>query len=409
MLFNTTDRFIDFIAAPVQNPCVGGPYVFRSGVLEPGTMGFEPTHLFGNPVDSGASFGDFTTQSPVSEGSYMTDSFQTLTETYTSRNFFEPTAFADSVYSAATLETPSSPSRWVPASPQLQKHLNRVYAPQLARLAADPTSPPVLYFPAEEAPVSPMPSVRSQPNDDLARTDVFQTPQIDAEPLSIDPSLLMPMNAAASVSLPLSNGEHHLMSPIPNAFVPDAEGQQTSTPTNKRAFDANNSVCESAPKRTLTTKQTPNAINNTDSNNDQGAALTRAESARHSSLPNVATNESFTNESDAEGDDDPDYHTPSLSPDAKQNSYSRYEQTSSEIHTRDKRLNERNTRRVSSVKDKRERRNRKMKKLLGEIKDTKEFKAATGGEGGENEGGDEGEGRRRPVRKGARKCYVGLQ
>lgn len=249
-----TEGSRNLVAAPVQNAGVGDPYVENLGVLESGTGNFETTHSFGNPVDMGAPFGDFTTQSPISECSYMTDSFQTLIEPNASRNnfsVFEPIAFADSV-NPATLETPRSPSRWVPASPELQKHLNRVYAPQLARLAADPNPPPVLYFPAEGGPVFPMPNIRSVADDDLIRTGFLQTPHINGERLPIDPSLLIPKSIAGSVSLPLSNGKQHLMSPISDASVPDAEGQ-TLTPTNKRAFDAKDSDCEPAPKRTMTT------------------------------------------------------------------------------------------------------------------------------------------------------------
>lgn len=394
----------NLVATAIQNTYVDGPYVEGSGVLDSGTQGFETTHSFGNPVEIGSPFSDFTILSPVSEGSYMTDSFfQTPIEPNASRNdfsVFEPVVFADSVEPAA-LETPRSPSRWVPASPGLQKHLNRVYAPQLAQLAADPNPPPVLYFPAEGGPILPMPSTRSPPTDDLARTGFPQTPQINAESLLIDPSLLIPSKISGSVSLPLSNGKQHLMSRISDASVPVAEGQ-TLTPTNKRASDAKDSDCEPAPKRTMTAKPLPIAVKNTTSADDQGAVVTPAKSTRQISSPDIAVDKDPNDETDAEGEDDPDHHNPS----PKQGPHWRHEQTP-EICLRDQRLKEWNRRRASSIKAKGKTSNRKMQKMLSEIEDTKEFAAVQGREGEENAGGDGG--RRRPVRKGARKNYAGQQ
>ena len=390
----------NLVTARVQNAGVGDPYVEDLGVLESGTGNFQTAHSFGNLVNIGAPLGGFTTQSPISECSYMTDSFQTLIEPNASQNnfsVFEPIAFADSV-NPATLETPRSPSRWVPASPRLQKHLNRVYATQLARLATDPNPPPVLYFPAERRPVFPKPSIRSVADDDFIRTGLLQTPHINSEPLSIDPSLLIPKSIAGSVSLPLSNGKQHLKSPISEASVPDVEGQ-TLTPTSKRAFDAKDSDCEPAPKRTMTAKPLPVAVKDKDSS-DYQITPTPAKSTRQSSLPNVTSNEDSNNESDAEGEDEPDYHDPS----PRQGPNWRYEQTP-EIRLRDQRLKEWNRRRASSVRAKSETPNRKMHRLLREIEDTKEFAVAQGFEVGENTGGDAG--RRRPVRNRVRKSYAG--
>lgn len=388
---------------PIQNMYVENTYVKFSGDLESGAEGSEPTHSFGNPVDIGVPFADFTTQSPISEGSYMTDSFQTPIERNASRNdfsVFEPVALNDSVGPAA-LETSRSPSRWVPASPGLQKHLNRVYASQLAQLAADPDSPLVLYFPAEGGPVIPMPSLGSPPTDDLTRTGFFQTPQIDVEPYSIDPSLLMPTNKVGSVSLPMSNGKHHLISPIRDTSVPKTESQ-TLTPTNKRPCDAKDTDCEPAPKRTMNAKPLPIAVKITSSSNDQGTVMTRAKSTRQTLSPDLAANEQSNDESDAEGENDPNYQNPS----PKLGPNWRYEQTP-EIRLREHRLKEWNRRRANSIKAQGETPNRKMQKLLGEIEDTKEFAVAQGHKSGGNMGGVLG--RRRPVRRGARKNYAGQQ
>ena len=375
------------------------------GAPELGRGDMDIIHPFGTPVDAGASFGDFTTLSPASRSFDVTDTFQTPVETHASPDGFSvfgPMASADTVDTAA-LERPPSPSRWVPVSSELQRHLNRVYAPQLARLAADPNPPPVLYLPAEGSPFPYMPSLELLPDHISTGSGYLQTPhQPIAKPLIIDPSLLMPSKGELPPPLSSLNGTYHPVAPVTDFYKPVAEDSISTPSAHKRALDARDLKSEPSSKRIKTAKMLPSAMDSIGPDTNDDAVMTRAKTGRQNSSPNVAVDDE---EPDAKSDDEievPDNHNPS----PKQRSNWRYE-PSKEVRLRTRRVNEWNRRRANSTKTAEAPNRKSQQKMLGEIEDTKEFAEAQGCEAEENLG--KYVVRRRPVRKGARKCYVGQQ
>ena len=250
-----------------------------------------------------------------------------------------------------TGEMVPQPSRWMPASPEHQRYLNQAYAPQLSRLSTDPNQQLVLFLPAQG------PSNMLMPNN---------YPQLIDE--STANHRLSYSDTAAwtpSTSLPLLL-ESRPEVPPPQASGSDTDGlflQRTEADTliatrsnEKRASDVDDSEPEPAPKRHRT---------------------------REAFEPNSNLGEA---------------DRPSGSSVSKKGPYWRYEHKS-EFRLRVQRQKNWYHRQQSA---KGEFPNRKMQRMLDEIIDTKEFAEVQDHEVEEN-------GIRRPVRKGARKSYVGQE
>lgn len=164
---------------------------------------FDIQNTFEAPVAAAGGLGGFTAMNPASEDLGVTETSETTTETDSpldDSNISEPTSVFFGVDPAALL-TPRSPSRWAPlpiqlsansqspaspqvmreaapltlgtqrehsrwrpACPQLQRHLNSVYATELISLRSNPNPAPVLYFPAGRHLGSPAPVASFSPN-----------------------------------------------------------------------------------------------------------------------------------------------------------------------------------------------------------------------------------------------------
>ncbi len=299
------------------------------------------------------------------------------------------------------VENQREPSRWTLASPQLQRHLNAMYAPQLSRLSADPNPPPALFLPAEDNLAMSVPNIQSLPNDHHTRKESPQTYQMDANTCSIDPSLLMQSKGEVGLLQPLPSGTFPLTSPIADADVPDDEDSK-----RKRAVDAIDFESEAAAKQNNSTQAKPSAV------------VAEDNKCGEESLPPTPdydrVHEEIDNQQDADADDFSS-HSPVLSSGTvsqedntgalssftvpKKGPNWQYEQTK-EIRLRHQRQKEWTRCRMHPYTTGKSR-NRKMQKMLEEIEDTKEFAEAQGFESRETMRTG------RPARKGAKKSYVG--
>ncbi len=307
------------------------------------------------------------------------------------------------------VENQREPSRWTLVSPQLQRHLNAMYAPQLSRLSADPNPPPALFLPAEDNLTTLMPNIDSPPNDYQTRKEFLQTPQMDVDTSSIDPFLLMQGKREVGLLQPLPSGTFTLASPIADADVSDNEDSK-----RKRAVDAIDFESEAAPKQNNSTQARPSAAAAEDNKRDE------------ESLPPTASHgyshEELENQQDADANDEPyaddsSSHSPVLSSGIisqedntgalssnavpKKGPNWRYEQTK-ETRLRHQRQKEWTRCRMNPYTIGKSH-NRKMQKILEEIEDTKEFAEAQGFESKETMRTG------RPARRGPKKSYVGLE
>ena len=300
-----------------------------------------------------------------------------------------------------TMENQREPSRWTLASPQLQRHLNAMYAPQLSRLSADPNPPPALFLPAEDNLTTLRPNIQSPPNDHYTREEFPQTTQMDADTSSIDPSLLVQSKGEVGLLQPTPSGTFPLTSPIADADVLDDEDSKRKRAVNAIDFDT-----EAAPKRNISTQTNASAVVAEDNKRDE------------ESLPSTASHdyshEGIGNQQDADANDEPyvdnsSSHSPVLSSGTiaqedtvpKKGPNWRYEQTK-ETRLRHQRQKEWTRCRMNPYTTGKSR-NRKIQKMLEEIEDTKEFAEAQSFEIRETTGTN------RPARKGAKKSYVGLE
>lgn len=354
-----------------------------------------------------AGFCDSNALSPTPEDSDMTDTFQTTIETDSmpeDRNIFEPRGFVNS----AVLQLPHSPSTWVPVSSQLQQQLDVVYATQLSQLAVDPIPPPMLNLHAAGPWAPPMPSIWSTPSDDALLTDFTQTPQLNAEALTVDPILLMRSEGEVTH---LPNGTYQ--SSLPNTDTYESEDENAVvTSIKKRGFHPSDSDSEPATKRIKTAKSLTIDVEYLDSDDKDNGEMTLALRPRRDDLLNVAKDKHSFDASDDEAENNPpdesydnDTSVPlSTNPALKKGPNWRYEHAK-ETRVRNQRRKEWDRRRETSAGAKGRAPNRKMQKVLEEIEDTMEFAEAHGYEVGESMGGD-GD-LRRSARRGARKNYVG--
>ncbi len=324
----------------------------------------------------------------------MADAFQTTTEQ------------GSSTWAPPHLKHHQEPSRWAPASPQLQQHLNIVYAPQLAQYLADPYLAPVLYFPAQEPSMSSNPPLTS---DFHPRPSFLQMPHPIAETPSIDPSLLMHKIAAP---LDQKSRPNLKLGPIP--LVTDHEtsnAEDAALPTpEKRALAVDEFDSEPAPKRIrnpqgqpLTTIWKDNRSEAVSQDDADHESCDSNSLGRYSAPPSPIRSFTPVTQKGAST------HS-SGNPTAKKSPYWRYEQDR-EVRLRVERRKERDYRRANRPNAEGKAHNRKMQKILEEIEDTEGYAEAQGYKVEDNVKSDKGQyfGRRRPVRKGARKNYVGQE
>lgn len=465
-------------ATPVASEDLGNVNGFRTPVTIPTsiqglpalTLGPEDLGMmdaFDSPIDIDATLGDSVALNSDSEDASMTDAFQTTVETDSlldSFTVFKPTAFAHGI-DQAVLEIPRSPSRllpipmqgnaspqssfpspivrepsrWVLASPELQQHLNSVFAAQVIANSGKANPAPVLYFPAEQRLGFPANIIASLPSVIRTHSELPKTSQPSTETRSIDPSLLMQGSGEWTPHQPFPNGIYSPISSITPADAPNAEDLALAL-IKKRALDANKSDSDSVSKRLklALAEPFPGVAKDDDSDDDDEPVTTRKRTARQNTVPIIAkddeSDEMSEDESEDESKEDPDDESeksdssgfspappatilppapvarrnpsaiPSSKPTAKKSPNWRYEQQQ-ESRIRDQRRKEWIRRRVNPPSAKGKASNCKIQKLVEEIQDTEGFAEAQGYEIGESVGMDSVSGR--PVRKGAKKSYVG--
>lgn len=324
----------------------------------------------------------------------MADAFQTTTDQ------------GSSTWAPLHLKHHQEPSRWAPASPQLQQHLNIVYAPQLTQYLADPYPAPVLYFPAQEPSMSSNPPLTS---DFHPRPNFLQMPHPIAETPSIDPSLLMHKIAAP---LDQKSRPNLKLGPIP--LVTDHETSDAEDaalpPPKKRALSVDEFDPEPAPKRTRNSQGPPLT---TVWKDDRSEAVSQ-DDADHESCDSNSLGRYSAPPSPIRSFTPVTQKGPSTlssgNQTAKKGPYWRYEQ-GKEVSVRVERRKERDYRRANPPKAEGKAPNRKMQRLLEEIEDTEGYAEAQGYKVEDSVESDKGQdfGRRRPVRKGARKNYAGQE
>ncbi|CAD6585856.1 MAG: hypothetical protein ASARMPREDX12_002139 [Alectoria sarmentosa] len=430
---------------------------------------FVYSDAFGTPTDNDARFGDVITISPVSEDLGMTNAFQKIVETDVLLDNFavsRPTAVTRVIDPAAS-KIPRSPSRWVPnfmqaktipqspassqvireplrfaplttepsrwvlASPELQQHLNMVYAKEIISYYGSPDPTPVLYVPVKQQYDSPLSEDSISPKTVPPQHKSSQTSRLRPEILQIDPSLLQ-RNETLPSQQQLSNGMSSPTSPIADEEAQKIE-DPASAPIKKRVLDANLSDSEPAPKRNKTAQAGPEltVAKDDDSDDDDEPVTTRTRTARPAPQPTIAKDEESKGEADDGSVNDAEDETydsdasglssapPSPVPPptpVKQKSSStlpprhsvlkkvrnlRYEQQQ-ESRRRDQPKKTLNNRRMNQPVI-----TAKWQRLLEEIQDTEGFAEA-------QDHKIEGSVERdfvpsRPVRKGARKNYVGQE
>ena len=361
------------------------------------------TDAFESLIDPDAWFGDYTTIDLGVECLSMADVSQT-------KNEREP-----SVSVPINLKTQQNPSRWVPVSQQLQQHFNMVYASQLVRNLASAYPAPVLYFPAQGPLESPVSSIQSLPSDVHPQLDSPQVCQPGTENPSIEPSLLMHESTALPPQKTPSDSKYNSTSP--------AEGP-SFFPIKKRAIDASESDLEPAPKRIqnaqaealLTFVKDDGSGDEPKKESDDQSDNESEDDTKDDSYDEYSNSDSSGRSSASpspilpptqgtrKGSSSPRRNNPSV----KKGPYWRYEQAR-EARLRTQRRERWNGRRAKPVNAMGEPNNRHMQRLLEEIEDTEEFAEAQGYKVEENSESDKDQVlvRSRPVRKGARKSYVG--
>ena len=409
---NTSNAF----QAPIVTPATSSA---AFGAMDLGSGDVDIVDPFGTPVDISATYCDSLTMSPDSQGWNMTDNFQTPIDAVGILDDFDvadPMTFTGDVDLIPTAqEIGQLPSMWVPVSPGHQQQLNSEFAPQLGLLAADPSPPPVLFLPAEGVSVHPVSNIPSfLPNTDLPWNGFPNSPQLDAEPSTADPtSIVQGTGEVSSLLLPPA-GTYGQISSDADAHVPNAEDQALIS-TNMRAIATDGFQLEPAPKRTKIAEPLPATLKDMGSNDDNDGVVIGAETAGHVSLPTDVKDEDYDDTVDAEGETDPDYvsdnnhssdtvsaHASSnlpANPTPQKGPNWRSEQAE-KIRLRKERREERDIRQADGASVKGKARGRKTGKLLKEIEDSKGFTGVQGVEVGESG---------RPVRRGARKNYKGQE
>ena len=455
------------VVHPFQSMTVHDPLV---GFVDAADTEFAGT--FQLPGDCNVLGNSVNATQAAPEDIAMTDAIQTAFETDASCddfNVFKSTAFAQSFDSGA-LETTSFPSNlispfkhvladhivpdpsqimhdpsiWLPVPPQVQQHLNTVYASELVQQLNVPNPAQVLFFPAKEPLGLSTSSNQSPSNDVHAGDEPSQTARPELQTTLISPSLLMHESPTLPQDL-FSNGMHSPFTQTIDEDVLDIENLASALP-QKRTVDTNEHDPEPALKRIRTAQagNLPPVAKDDDTDDDDEPVITRGRTTRQISLPIAAKDDDSVGESKAgsEGEsennrDDRSCESdnsgslsapsslplpptsimrtgPSIHPRIKHATIHgpnwRYEQAQ-EVRLREQRRKEWNQKRTNPLGAKGKAPSRKMQKLLKEIEDSEGFAEAQGNTAEEGVESDEDRGplRRRPVRKEAKKSYVGQE
>ena len=336
------------------------------------------------------------------------------------------------------------PSVWLPVSPQIQQHLNTVYASDIIQQLSVPNPAPVLFFPAVEPFSPPTSSMQSPPNGVQTRHKSASTPLLESETTSINPSLLMHESPTLPQEL-FFNGMRSPFTRTNDNGVLDV-GDSGSALLKKRTLDTDEADPKPASKRTRTAQveNFPVAAMDDDTDEDDEPVVTRRRTARHYSLPIAEKYDDSVGESRAESEsvsesNSDDRSCDSGSPGSLSAASSlpvsptplaragipahprtkqapthgpnwRYEKAQ-EVRLREQRRKEWKQKRTNPLGVRGKAPSRKMQKLLEEIEDSEGFAEAHGYRVEEGVGSEENRGSvcRRPVRKGARKSYVGQE
>ena len=422
-------------------------------------LGQEDSSMIDAIVDTNAAMGGSSGLGPASEDLDMADNFQTTFDTDASFDDFpihEPRLFAHCIDQTALeitsssskwaplpmtmkaepqaqllassqavrnssdwlrhiSETEQEPSRWAPASPQLQQHLNTIYGSQLIQNSCHTSPASVLYFPVQQ-------QLASTTSGVAVEHQSSQISQSAAEIAAIDPSLLMRVRTRLPDAGISSNGT---CSPISLPIDEEALASEDLALTLREncALDAIEPDSETTSKRIKTTQDDA-------SDDDDKPAVTITRTERQSHFPVVGRDEKSENLSEYEsrddsGDDADDecYDSepsdlPSVLPPSatsgpvpshkitKKGLSRRYEQQQ-ESRQSDQRTKQSNRRRAHNSAARVKAPSRKMQNLLQEIEDSEGFVKAQGDK--VRESGERDFATRRPVRKGARKSYVGQE
>ena len=449
------------VAHPSQSMVIHDPYVDFIDAADT-----EFANTFQPPSDCNV-LGNVNATQAASEGLFTGDAIQTALETDASHDDFsvlESTAFAQTIGSGAreTISFPSKsifpledviadilvpspsqimqdPSIWLPVSPQLQQHLNIVYASDLVQQLNVPNPAPVLFFPAVEPFGPPTSSIQSPPNDVHTRYIPPSTPLPEIEITSISPTLLM------HESPTLLQDFYYNCIPSQPTRTSDNDNVEDSA-SEKRTLDTNETDPEPASKRTKTAQaeSLPTLARDDDTDDDDEPEIISRRTTRQIPLPITAKKDDFVGESNAESESDfEDNRDDRFCDSASSGSLSapsspplpptpvvragipahprtkqapthgpnwRYEKAQ-EVRLREQRRKEWKQKRTNPLGVRGKAPSRKMQKLLEEIEDSEGFAEAHGYRVEEGVGSEENRGSvcRRPVRKGARKSYVGQE
>ena len=430
------------VAEPLQNTCI-----------DESTLGlFEVTNTLESRVEINSVSDDFFALDPALEDFRITDAFQTRAQIDTPLDdltVFEPTASVHGVDPAAlsinhsrsaggsiplhekasfqsrlSPRTLREPARWVPVSPQMQKYLNEVYALQLIRLRTSPNPPPVLYLPAQQQIEPSLPGNSVLPNTIPSQHSFLPTSQPSAEAPLLHPSPMIHGHGGLPPQQPISNSLYYAVSPTRDNEAAKS-GSSTLDPTRKRTLDVQNSDSGPAPKRIKITEAdlSSMAVKGNDADDDDEPVMIKRRATRPNSITIVAEIDESDEESEDESVDDPEdeaYNSNSsdlsvaaqsstllLTPVVRKGPLKPVVKKVPGKCSTPQHKQERKPRSAESSNSKTNPTNRKMQKLLRELQDSEGFAQA---QGCEFTGSAESESlRKRPVRKGARKSYVGLE
>ena len=253
-------------------------------------------------LSSHATYCDSIMLSPAPENLHLTDAFQTPIERVAIPDHsavVQPVAMLDGVENGASEVQQYSSSNWVPVSSEMQRHLNMVYAAQIAKLSNDPNPPEMFLLPANGiSAASQGPGIPSLVNEHPAGIAFSQTPHLHDEPGMVDPSLPVQGTGEMFPILPSSAGIYRQISPNADIYMPD-HTTSTLTSLNKRALDPDHSDSEELlPKRIKTARELGLTVEILDPMDED-----------HMPMIQTKDEEEYDDEQDAEGEDDLDYVT----------------------------------------------------------------------------------------------------
>ncbi|CAF9937750.1 hypothetical protein IMSHALPRED_000528 [Imshaugia aleurites] len=432
------------MAVPLQNMTMEDPNL---GL-------FDAAATLESRVEINSVSDDFLALNPASEDFRLTDAdaFQTRAQMDTPLHdltVFEPTASVHGIDPAAlnihrsrsaggsiplhqkanpqsvlSAQTLREPSRWVPVSPQMQKYLNKVYAPQLTRLRTSPNPPPVLYLPAQQQ-IEPSLLGSSVLPNTIPSQDIFlPTSPPSTETLLPDLSPMIQGHGGLPPQQPISTSLYRVVSPTRDNEAAKSDSPALD-PSRKRALDARDSDSGPAPKRTKKTEAdlSSKAVKENDADDDGEPVMIKRRATRLNPMPIIPESDASDDDSEDESVDDledeaytsdssdlsvaPQSSALPLTPVARKGPPNPVVKKAPGKCSTPQHKQERKPRSAENSNSKTNPTNRKMQKLLRELQDSEGFVQA---QGCDFVGSAERESLpKRPVRKGARKNYVGLE